>query len=122
MPRNQATQPNPVMPRNLVAGKPACGLLIVLTAVLTACGGDSGEISPVRLLHSPPIGQLTPQQLRSLSMECEKYPPHDSMRGRYDAAYCEAALAAWSDAPLQMVTIDSAGAGEPKPVNPSKTP
>jgi hypothetical protein len=27
------------------------------------------------------------------------------MRGRYDAAYCEEAMAAWADAPLQMVTI-----------------
>jgi hypothetical protein len=38
-------------------------------------------------------------------MECEKYPAVGSMRGRYDAAYCSAAMAAWADAPLQMVPV-----------------
>ena len=41
-------------------------------------------------------------------MDCEKYPRHDSARGRYDAAYCEEAIAAWSDAPLQMIPMDGA--------------
>jgi len=27
------------------------------------------------------------------------------MRGRYDAAYCSDAMAAWADAPLQMVPV-----------------
>jgi hypothetical protein len=72
---------------------------------LTGCGGESVDIAPLRLKHSPPIAQLSADQLRSLSMECDGYSPHDGMRGRYDAAYCEAAMAAWSDAPLQMVTV-----------------
>ena len=38
-------------------------------------------------------------------MECEKYAPNGSMRGRYDAAYCDEAMAAWSDSPLQMVPV-----------------
>ncbi len=28
------------------------------------------------------------------------------MRGRYDAEYCEEAIAAWGDSPLQIVVID----------------
>ena len=48
-------------------------------------------------------------------MDCEKYSPHDSMRGRYDAAYCEEAMAAWGDSPLQMVII-------PPDANPAKNP
>jgi hypothetical protein len=38
-------------------------------------------------------------------MECEKYPADKSARGPYDAAYCEVAMAAWADAPLQIVPI-----------------
>jgi hypothetical protein len=78
---------------------------------LSGCGSDSGPAlvapgigAPV-LIHSPPIRQLTAQQLRSLSMECEKYPADKSARGPYDAAYCEVAMAAWADAPLQIVPI-----------------
>ncbi len=83
-------------------------------AGLAACGGrgsgggggdEMAWLAPMRLLHSPPIGQLNAEQLRSLSMDCEKYPRKESMRGRYDAAYCEEAIAAWADSPLQMVTI-----------------
>src|SRR3974390_3254300 len=61
-------------------------------AAIAGCGkksADPADLVPVRLLHSPPVGQLEAQQLRSLSMECERYSPHDGMRGRYDAAYCE---------------------------------
>jgi hypothetical protein len=72
---------------------------------LMGCSGDDNELVPIRLAHSPPVPRLDPQQLRSLSMDCERYPPHDSMRGRYDAAYCEQAIAAWGDSPLQMVII-----------------
>ena len=91
-------------------------LLLIFAALsaacgLTGCGRDSTELTPIRLTHSPPVVRLDPQQLRSLSMECEKYAPNNSMRGRYDAAYCEEAIAAWSDSPLQMVIIP-----------PSKTP
>jgi hypothetical protein len=45
------------------------------------------------------------EQLRSLSMECEKYVPDKSARGPYDSAYCEEAIAAWSDSPLQMLPV-----------------
>ena len=87
-------------------------LMAVVGLLLTACGssgsgGDSRELAPLRLTHSPPVARLDPQQLRSLSMECEKFPTHNSMRGRYDSAYCEEAIAAWGDSPLQMVVIPS---------------
>jgi hypothetical protein len=84
-----------------------CVLLIVFGA-LGGCGGGSGQSAAPRLIHNPPIQKLTPQQLRSLSMDCEKYSPDKSTRGPYDAAYCEDAIAAWSDAPLQIVTIPQA--------------
>ena len=67
--------------------------------------GSGNELAPIRLAHSPPVARLDPQQLRSLSMECEQYSPNNSMRGRYDAAYCEEAIAAWGDSPLQMGII-----------------
>jgi hypothetical protein len=90
--------------------KSACLPLLVLGAVLTGCGGDSGQpprpTPPVsRFIHSPPISRLDPTQLRALSMDCEKYSPDGLTRGPYDIAYCENAIAAWGDSPLQMVTI-----------------
>jgi hypothetical protein len=39
-------------------------------------------------------------------MDCEKYVPEKSARGPYDAAYCEAAAAAWADAPIQMLPFE----------------
>jgi hypothetical protein len=88
----------------------AVAIMAFAAAALGACGGGSdparaGELSPIRLLHSPPVGRLSAQQLRDLSMECEKYPPRGPDRGRFDAAYCEEAIAAWSDSPLQLVVI-----------------
>ena len=89
---------------------PACMLLIAFP-VLTGCGRDPGRSAAPkqpevpRLIHSPPIKQLAPQQLRSLSMECEKYSPDNSSRGPYDPTYCEDAIAAWADSPLQMVPV-----------------
>jgi hypothetical protein len=91
--------------------KPARIQPILFCIALSGCGGDSGQsVAPAQtaapaLIHSPPIKQLTAQQLRSLSMECEKYSPDKSTRGPYDAAYCEDAMAAWADAPLQIVPI-----------------
>jgi hypothetical protein len=89
---------------------PACVLLIVCSAASTGCGHDAPAPAPApaapRLIHSPPIAQLSPQQLRSLSMECQKYEPDKSTRGPYDAAYCEDAIAAWADSPLQIVPIN----------------
>jgi hypothetical protein len=84
--------------------KPA-GLLLIVCATVAGCSRDAADIAPIRLRHDPPIAQLGAEQLRSLSMDCEKYPPKESMRGRYDAKYCEDAIAAWGDSPLQMVTI-----------------
>ncbi len=56
---------------------------------------------------------MTAEQLRSLSMECEKYPRNDSMRGRYETAYCEDAIAAWGDSPLQIVKVEKGGSAPP---------
>jgi hypothetical protein len=96
---------------------------MALTA-LTGCGRDPGRtaapIQPAapRLIHNPPIAQLNPQQLRSLSMECEKYAPVESTRGPYDAAYCEAAIAAWADSPLQMIPIPADESVRHSPASP----
>ena len=96
--------------------KPACILLLAFAA-LTGCGRDAGQsavpkqsaapgqAAVPRLIHSPPIAQLAPEQLRSLSMECEKYSRDKSARGPYEAAYCEDAIAAWADSPLQIVPV-----------------
>jgi hypothetical protein len=53
-------------------------------------------------------------------MECEKYAPEKSARGPYEAAYCEEAIAAWSDSPLQMIPIpmDKQGAAPTSPASP----
>jgi hypothetical protein len=83
-------------------------LIVWGATVVAGCGGDPADLAPVRLRHEPPIGQLTPEQLRALSMDCEKYPAKDSMRGRYDGRYCEDAIAAWGDSPLQMITLPRA--------------
>ncbi len=95
----------PQIVRKLLLG---VGLLLAGCGGSNGSGGDSRELAPLRLTHSPPVARLDPQQLRSLSVECEKYPPINSMRGRYDAAYCEEAIAAWGDSPLQMVIIPPA--------------
>ena len=95
----------------------ASGLaLIVLSAA--GCSGDSADLTPVRLRHSPPIARLTAEQLKTLSLECEKYSTHGPMRGPYDAAYCEEAIAAWGDSPLQMIII----APDAHPADSSKNP
>jgi hypothetical protein len=90
--------------------------LIVLSAA--GCSGDSTDLTPVRLRHSPPIARLSAEQLKTLSLECEKYPLHGSMRGPYEAAYCEEAIAAWGDSPLQMIII----APDAHPADSSKDP
>jgi hypothetical protein len=102
---------------------PTCILLMAVTA-LTGCGRDSGrsavpkQAAEPRLIHSPAITQLTPQQLRSLSMECEKYSPDKSTRGPYDAAYCEDAIAAWGDSPLQIIPIPKEESTRHSPASP----
>jgi hypothetical protein len=74
-----------------------------------------GAPSPgaANLIRTPPIKLLNDQQLRALSLRCEKYVPENSARGPYDAAYCEAAMAAWSDAPLQMIPIEKDSIPQP---------
>jgi hypothetical protein len=89
-----------------------CLFLIASGATLGGCGGGSPQPAQSRFIHNPPIERLNAQQLRSLSMECEKYAPSKVARGPYDAAYCEYAIAAWADAPLQLI---------PAPITPSQT-
>ena len=60
------------------------------------------------LIRTPPIKQLDLKQLKALSIECERYLPGQFARGPYDAAYCQAAIDAWGDAPLQMLRIPPA--------------
>jgi hypothetical protein len=92
---------------------PASALLIVYSAALAACGPDSpapaappaAPSAASRLIHTPPLSKLNPEQLRALSMRCQKYEPDKSARGPYAAAYCEDAIAAWADSPLQIVPI-----------------
>jgi hypothetical protein len=51
-------------------------------------------------------------------MECEKYSPDKSTRGPYEAAYCEDAIAAWADSPLQMVPIPKDESIQHSPASP----
>jgi hypothetical protein len=105
--------------------KAAAFFLIACGAISGGCSRDTAPTEPritappttappttaqppgaSNLIRTPPIKLLNDQQLRALSQRCEKYVPEKSARGPYDAAYCEAAMAAWSDAPLQMVPIE----------------
>ena len=99
--------------------KSACLPLLVLSATLAGCGSHSGQPQrpdppTSRFIHSPPISRLDPTQLRALSMDCEKYSPDGASRGPYDIAYCENAIAAWGDSPLQMVTIPQTPSRQPR--------
>jgi hypothetical protein len=98
--------------------KPAHFLLLVVSTLSSGCGGGGTPPAASKLVHSPPIKQLTAQQLRALSMECEKYSPTKTSRGPYDAAYCEEAIATWGDWPLQIVTVDGDGKN-PAPAAPA---
>jgi len=55
--------------------------------------------------QAPPIAKLSLDQLRGLAARCDRYPPDGAARGPYDAKYCEAAIAAWSDSPIQMLRL-----------------
>jgi hypothetical protein len=88
--------------------------LALISGALCGCG-KAPDLAPLRLRHSPPIERLAAPQLRALSIECEQYPIHGPMRGRYDSAYCEAAIAAWGDSPLQWVIIPAAPAPDGRP-------
>ena len=89
------------------------GLFALLAAASLAACKPSGEYDKTpELIHTPHLRELNPKQLRALSMECEKYLPGRIARGPYDAAYCEAAIAAWSDSPIQMIQIPAAPPGD----------
>jgi hypothetical protein len=101
-------------------------LLVLCLAATSACGPRE-HAAPSQppppppavsgLIHEPPIAQLSAAQLRALSLACEKYPAESAAsaasaaltaptaRGPYAAKYCDEAMAAWSDAPLQLVII-----------------
>ena len=81
--------------------------LAVLAVSAAACGGGSGKPPAVEspFIHSPPVGTLSGERLRALSMECERYVPTETQRGPYDAAYCRDAIDAWADAPLESVGV-----------------
>ncbi len=82
--------------------------MLIVAALLVSCTrtppSHTSLDEPV-LIHTPPIKQLDLKHLKALSMECEKYLAGQFARGPYDAAYCQAAIDAWGDAPLQMVRI-----------------
>src|SRR5271157_6012529 len=82
-------------------------LIVALAASLGGCGRDYGTppaaASP--FIHSPPVKELSRERLRALSMECETYIPSKTQRGPYDAAYCQSAIDAWADAPLESVGV-----------------
>jgi hypothetical protein len=82
--------------------------LPLVAGMLVACSRTpptQARADEPTLIHTPPIKQLDLKQLKALSMECEKYLAGQFARGPYDAAYCQAAIDAWGDSPLQMVRI-----------------
>jgi hypothetical protein len=88
--------------------RPLRRCVLSLTGILAACSrapAPAPQADEPTHIHTPPIKLLDLKQLKALSMECEKYLPGQFARGPYDAAYCQAAIDAWGDAPLQMVRI-----------------
>ena len=82
------------------------GVLGWLVLGVVACGqAPVPPAAPSRLIDTPPIAKLTPDQLHGLAARCGRYPPEGPARGPYDAEYCEAAIAAWSDSPIQMLRL-----------------
>jgi hypothetical protein len=84
---------------------------LLSAGILAACArtpSPHARVDEPVLIHTPPIKQLDLKGLKALSMECEKYLPGQFARGPYDAAYCQAAIDAWGDSPLQMVRIPPA--------------
>ncbi len=73
---------------------------------VAACGqAPAPPAARSRLIDTPPITKLTPDQLHGLATRCERYTPDGLARGPYDAKYCEAAIAAWADSPIQMLPL-----------------
>jgi hypothetical protein len=81
--------------------------MLAATLALNGCGHSSSPqpSDTPELIHSPPIKGMSPDQLKTLSRECENYLPGQFARGPYDAAYCQAAIDAWGDSPIQMIQI-----------------
>jgi len=91
----------------------AGALGVVLAACSRAPAPQARADEPI-LIHTPPLKQLDLRQLKALSIECEKYLPGQFARGPYDAAYCQAAIDAWGDAPLQIVRIPASPQAQSK--------
>ncbi len=88
------------------------GVLGWLVLGAAACGqAPAPPAATSRLIDTPPIAKLTPDQLHGLATRCGRYPPDGPARGPYDAGYCEAAIAAWSDSPIQMLRLSDQPAG-----------
>jgi hypothetical protein len=84
----------------------AAAVFSLLVLGLAACGqAPAPPAVKSRLISAPPIAKLTPDQLHGLARRCDRYPPDGPARGPYDAQYCEAAIAAWSDSPIQMLRL-----------------
>jgi len=83
----------------------AAALLLVLIACERAAPPAQAPAPSSRLINTPSIAKLTPEQLHGLAKRCERYAPDGGARGPYDAKYCEDALAAWSDSPIQMLVL-----------------
>ena len=82
------------------------GVLGWLVLGVAACGqAPAPPAATSRLIDTPPISKLTSDQLRGLATRCGRYTADGPARGPYDARYCEAAIAAWSDSPIQMLRL-----------------
>jgi hypothetical protein len=82
------------------------GWLVLGVLGAAACGqAPMPPAARSRLIDTPPIAKLTPDQLHGLATRCGRYTPDGPARGPYDARYCEAAIAAWSDSPIQMLRL-----------------
>jgi hypothetical protein len=82
------------------------GVVGWLVLGMAACGqAPAPPAATSRLINTPPIAKLTPAQLHGLATRCGRYSPDGPARGPYDARYCEAAIAAWSDSPIQMLRL-----------------
>jgi hypothetical protein len=82
------------------------GVLGWLVLGVAACGqAPAPPAATSRLIDTPPISKLTPDQLHGLATRCGRYAADGPARGPYDARYCEAAIAAWSDSPIQMLRL-----------------
>jgi len=83
----------------------ACVFSLLFLGVAGCGQAPAPPAAKSRLINAPPIAKLSLDQLRGLAARCDRYPPDGPARGPYDAKYCEAALAAWSDSPIQMLRL-----------------